>query len=158
MHAPARPLPRDTTVPRPIRDAFIAQLALAIYLQVIEWVPMPPWNDLSRGNGQERLDIALAIVMTGFLIGTWRRWRPVMIAAVIALAGWLWLQIQTWWIPYFTGGSAAWRRTYEVWFSRTLKFLPPIADHPVPDASHVVLHVLIVVALAATLRALLVRR
>ncbi len=142
---------------RAVRAAVVAQLVLAVYLQLIEWVPMPPWNDLSRGNGQERLDLILAAVMLALVVGTARRSRAAMALAVVALAGWLALQIQSGWVPDFTGGSPGGRRPDEVWVARHDRVLPAIGDHPVPDAAHVVLHVLIAVALVLTVRALLAR-
>jgi hypothetical protein len=132
-----------------------SQIALAIYLQFIEWVPVPPWNDISRGNGQEWLDLAIAVISVLLALGTWRRWRPILGAAVLWLCLWLWLQVTSWWVPYFTGGSAQWRSVYARVFSRTYKFLPAIRDNPIPDAAHTVLTLLIIVALASTTMALI---
>ena len=133
-----------------VRRAVAAQVALAVYLQVIEWVPLYPWNDISRGNGQETLDLIIGAVCLALVVGAVRRSRVALGAAVVGLSAWLALQIQSWWVPYVTGGSDAWRRIYARWFSRTWRFLPDWGDHPVPDAAHTVLHLLIVVALIAS--------
>ena len=137
------------------RAAAWAQLAAAAYLQLIEWVPLSPWNDLSRGNGQEGLDVVLGIAMLALAAGTLARKRAVMALAVLGYGVWLALQIQTWWVPYFFGASPRWARIYSIWFGRTVKFLPAIGDHPIPDACHVVLHVLLIAAGLLTARALL---
>lgn len=133
-----------------VRRAVVAQTVLAIYLQVIEWVPLFPWNDLSRGNGQETMDLIIGAVSLALIVGAAMRSRVALGTAVVGLAAWLVLQIQSWWVPYVTGGSASWRRVYDRWFSRTWRFLPDWGDHPVPDAAHTVLHVLILIALVAS--------
>jgi hypothetical protein len=143
---------------KPSAQAAVAQMILTAYLQVIEWIPLPPWNDLSRGNGQATMDVALLIGGIAFAVSTWRRKTWLMILATIGYAGWLALQVQTWWVPYFTGGSAGWRRVYERWFSNTFRFLPPINDHPVPDAAHTVLHLLLMIVLVMTIRAIIAER
>jgi len=143
---------------RSVRGATVAQVAAAMYLQIIEWVPLFPWNNLTHGNGQAGLDIALAVVMGLAAAGTYARNRFAMGVAVAVYAVWLALQIQTWWVPYFFGGSASWRRVYAFWFARTTRFLPAIGDHPVPDAAHCLLQVLLLVALVLTIRQWLIIR
>ena len=130
-----------------------AVLVLGIYLQVAEWIDLHPWNDVRDGNGQETLDIALAAA-TGVLTGAlWvsRRWAPLL--AVAALSMWAWLQAMTWWWPYLTGASPGWRQVYDGWFQGTLHVLPRDETHLPPDANHLTLHVLIVLALTASLAA-----
>lgn len=130
--------------------SLISQIALLIYLQVIEWVNLFPWNDIRRGNGQAGLDIAIGAVMIGAIIATLCRLRVVMTIAAALYSVWLWLQIDTWWVGYFAGASPTWKRTYARFFSQTVQILPRDADHLPPDACHLVLQVLIVVALATT--------
>lgn len=138
-----------------VRRAVAAQLAAAVYLQVIEWVPLFPWNDLSHGNGQEGLDVILGVVTLLLAVGTARRTTIAMAIAIVGYAAWLALQLETWWVPYVAGASPGWQRIYSAWFGRTFKFLPSIKDHPVPDASHVVLQLLLIAAIVLTTQAVI---
>ena len=49
------------------------------------------------------------------------------------------LEVNSWWVPYFRGASPQFKRFYEHWFGNTDKFLPAIDGHPVPDAEHTVI-------------------
>ena len=135
------------------RLAALCVLVLGGYLQLVEWVDLFPWNDVRRGNGQETLDLILAAATLVLAATLWvsRRWAPLL--AVGGLAAWAWLQAVTWWFPYFEGASPGWRRTWDRWFSETIHILPRDADHLPPDANHLLLQALIVVALAASLTA-----
>lgn len=133
--------------------AATAQSVLAVYLQAIEWVPMFPWNDLSRGNGQEALDVVLGAVSIALVYGTWRGRRRLIGLAAVAQTLWLAMQMDSWWRPYLIGASEVERRFHARWFGRTVTFLPSIGDHPTPDAAHVVLHVLLVIALGTSIAA-----
>ena len=135
--------------------SLISQIVLLIYIEVIEWVNLFPWNEIRRGNGQAGLDIAIGAVMIAAIIATLLRLRIVMVIAAALYSIWLWLQIDTWWVGYFTGASPTWKRTYARFFSQTVQILPRDADHLPPDACHFVLQVLIVVALATTVFAII---
>lgn len=119
--------------------AILFQAGLALYLQIVEWIPLGRWNNVANGNGQGQLDVIIAITQITILIFFWRRWRWLMPVGVAAYAWWAWLEIQSWWIPYFYGASAQWMEVYSRWFKDTYKFLPPIGGHPIPDAEHTVL-------------------
>jgi hypothetical protein len=120
------------------------QLVAAGYLQLVEWVDLFPWNDLSKGNGQEKLDIA--ILAAQVLIATWfvRQRLSLMMAGWMAYAVWLYLQIDSWWRPYLSGNRVVGPNWY---FAKTYKFLPQIDARPTPDADHIVLQLLLVVVL-----------
>ncbi|HEY8174235.1 MAG TPA: hypothetical protein VIF32_00955 [Gemmatimonadaceae bacterium] len=130
--------------------AIIAQAFLLVYLEVIEWVDMFPWNDVRRGNGQAGLDVALGLVMAIAIFATYRRWRVGMIGAVLVYAAWLGLQITTFWTAYIGGASAHWQRIYAANFAQTIQWLPRWGTHLPPDASHFVLQILLAVALVTT--------
>ena len=55
-------------------------------------LPLPPWNNLSRGNGQPALDVILAVLCPGLVLGTSRRSTLALRIACESLAAWLWLQ------------------------------------------------------------------
>lgn len=63
---------------------------------------------------------------------------------------WLYLQIQSWWLPYLQGASPGWKRVYGRFFGETVKFLPTVGDHLAPDACHIVLQLIIFSALVTT--------
>ncbi len=124
--------------------AAVCQLVAAGYLQLVEWVDLFPWNDLSKGNQQERLDIA--ILAYQLLVGFWfaRQRLGLMCVGWAAYAVWLYLQIVSWWRPYLFGTWAVGPNWY---FAKTYKFLPQIGERPTPDADHIVLQLLLVAVL-----------
>lgn len=136
------------------RGAFGAQGVLLIYLQLIEWVDLYPWNDIRRGNGQEVLDIALGVFMLLSLGATWRHWWPGLLVAAMGYAAWLSLQVATFWIPYVMGATPRWQQIHAANFSATVQWLPRWDAHLPPDASHFVLQLVLVVALVMTALAL----
>ena len=129
------------------RCAALAVLGLGLYLQVVEWIDLYPWNDVRTGNGQETLDLMLAPLTVMLVAWLWtsRRWAP--LTASVALMVWAGLQVVTWWSPYVWGASPGWRRTYDRWFSDTIQVLPNDGVHLPPDANHLVLQGLIAAAL-----------
>ena len=127
-----------------------AQLGLLIYFQLHEWIHLPRWNDDLSGNSQGRLDVVLGVIQVGIIVGVGAESIVAMTLGVVVYAAWLGLQVIGWWIPYLRGASDAHSRFYEKHWARTWRFLPPIGDHPVPNAAHVGLQVLIVASLAST--------
>lgn len=127
--------------------ALAAQAGLLVYLQVIEWIDLYPWNDIRGGNGQELLDMVIGVAMVGFMAATWFRWRAGIALAVLFYAAWLWLQVQTFWVPYAFGASERWARIHAANFSETVQWLPREGAHLPPDASHFLLQLLLVATL-----------
>ncbi len=132
------------------RWSIVSQIGLLVYLELIEWVNLFPWNDVRGGNGQGKLDIAIGIVMLAAIWATARRVRFVMALATMLYSFWLWLQIDSWWISYVRGASPEWQRVYERYFSKTVHILPAAGNRLPPDACHLVLQILIVLALVTT--------
>lgn len=141
------------------RISLLAQVVLAVYFQLIVWLPLGKWN---FQPGFEPLLVqawngTLAFADVGFalcfalplllFIPAYRR-RLVWPAAV-ALAGygvWLVLQIRTWWVAYLFGASDDWVRTYDRVFSQSTKVLPSFGRHLPPDGVHFLLQIFILVA------------
>jgi hypothetical protein len=123
---------------RAVGLAVAAQLLCASYLQVIEWVPLAPWNNVANGNQQEVLDVVLAVLQVAFALAFVYRLRWAMALGVAGYGAWLALQLHSWWRPYLFGG---YRVGPNWWFARTSKFLPQIGNRPTPDAAHVVLQI-----------------
>lgn len=136
------------------RISLVTQLVLFAYYQLIEWVSLFPWNDIRRGNGQATIDLIVTAIMGTLILVTWLRLRGLMLVAVGLYGFWLWLQVDSWWLPYFRGASPAWKRTYERFFAETIRFLPSDGVHLAPDACHITLQMLILAALGTTAAAL----
>ncbi len=126
------------------RAAVVCQLLAAAYLQLIEWVDLFPWNDLSKGNQQEKLDFVLLAVQGVIAVWYWRERLRLMCLGWASYAVWLYLQIVGWWQPYLFGGRTVGPNWY---FAKTYKFLPQIGERPTPDACHIVLQILLVAVL-----------
>ncbi len=88
-----------------VRLSLLSQGLLFVYYQVIEWVNLFPWNDIRHGNGQSSLDLMVAAILAALLLASWRRYRWVMAIGVGLFGLWTWLQIDSWWVPYFRGAS-----------------------------------------------------
>ncbi len=132
------------------RVSLVSQIALLVYLELIEWVNLFPWNDVRRGNGQAGVDFVIGAVMAAAILATVRRLRWGMAVAAALYAAWFWLQIDTWWIGYLRGAAPGWKRTYARLFSQTIHVLPATGDHLPPDACHLLLQLLILAALIST--------
>jgi hypothetical protein len=121
--------------------AVASQLVTAAYLQAVEWIPMYPWNDLSKGNMQEMMDIGILAAQLLIAFGFFRGRLVLMCAGLAAYIIWFYLQVDSWWKPYLLGGRTVGPKWY---FAHTYKFLPQIGDRPTPDANHIVLQLLLV--------------
>jgi hypothetical protein len=134
----------QTAIRRSTKVAVVCQLVAAGYLQLVEWVDLFPWNDLSKGNGQEMLDVVLLAVQLLIAFWYYRQWLWLMCLGWMSYAVWLYLQWVGWWQPYLFGGRVVGPNWY---FAKTYKFLPQIDQRPTPDADHVVLQLCLVAVL-----------
>jgi cytochrome b subunit of formate dehydrogenase len=148
-----------------LRASLFAQAILALYFQLIQWLPLGQWNhqpgftplgiQVIHGDATA-LDVLLmvAFVLPGalFWLGFVRNWRWVMWSCTLGYAIWLALQIMTWWVAYIFGASDSWARVYQRVFSQSTQLLPTVGRHLPPDGMHLILHVLLtaVVVLAVT--------
>jgi hypothetical protein len=133
-----------------VRRAVAAQLFCAAYLQLIEWVPVFPWNDLAHGNAQEGLDILLAVLQLAIAFGFLYRRQWAMVLGIAGYLGWFCLQLDSWWRPYLLGGRTVGPNWY---FAHTYKFLPVIDHRPTPDAAHVVLQITLLLVIITAMGA-----
>ncbi len=133
-----------------VRWSLSSQIALFVYYQIIEWVSLFPWNDIRHGNCQASLDLIVSGIMLILIIVTFFRLWWAMLVAVLLYGLWLWLQIDSWWLPYIQGASPGWKQVYGRFFGETIKFLPTVGDHLAPDACHIVLQLLVLAALVTT--------
>jgi hypothetical protein len=129
---------------RSTRLAVICQIAAAAYLQIVEWIDLFPWNDIAKGNAQEKLDVFLLVSQALIALWFFRQRLWLMLLGWLSYAFWFYLQIIGWWWPYLFGGRTVGPNWY---FARTFKFLPQIDARPTPDADHVVLQMLLLAVL-----------
>ena len=146
--------------------AIVSQLALAIYMQLITWVPLGRWNyqpccatgleQLQRGTltaGDAAGATLFLLPCVLFVIGARRSWRWMMWLSLSAIAIWLGLQLWTWWPPYLFGASERWASVYARAFAQATPILPRWGNHLPPDAMHFTLQVLLGAALWTGVRA-----
>lgn len=135
------------------RRAAIAVALLGIYLEAVEWIDLYSWNDIRHGNGQDATDYIIAAVIAVLAIWLWIGGRIPALLSTALIGFWGYLQITTWWIPYFAGASPGWKKVYAKWFAGCTQILPATPDHLPPDANHLVLHILIAVAFVLSVSA-----
>ena len=124
----------------------ILQILLFLYFEVTTLVNLFPWNDLSKYSYRERLLEAtvngITIIIGIALFVTKIKW--LMTISVVLWFVFLLMQLLTWWMPYLTGKHLKQfpRDLYDTHFQETLKILPPIKNHIIPDAQHTVLQII----------------
>ena len=127
-------------------------MVMLIYFIIDNHIDLYPWNNLITPQLPSTLSavIPFTVYAVGFALGI----RGLMLVGTVHSYVWLALQIRQWWIPYLLGRTAV-HREFDWYvahgYDRTIRLLPRIADHPTPDAQHLVLQVLsIVVVICAT--------
>lgn len=131
------------------------QMLLFVYFEATTLINLFPWNDLSKYSSKEKL---LEATVNGIviIIGVAMFVSKIKVFMVISVVFWfvfLFMQLLTWWMPYLTGKHLKQfpRELYDTHFQRTLKILPPIKDHIIPDAQHNVLQILTLITFIASL-------
>lgn len=138
------------------------QAGLALYMQMVSWVPLGGWNyqpccptgldQFRRGTLDASETLGLVAVLVPGLVFWWgarrsRRWA--MWLALVSYVVWLGLQLWTWWPPYIVGASEHWSQVYERAFARSTMILPRWGNHLPPDAMHLVLQMLLLGVVAS---------
>jgi hypothetical protein len=86
---------------------------------------------------------------------SWTGYFATAIIAFLIASIYLVGHIAAWWIPYFFGCSQQWKERMNYAFGRTMKILPPIKDHPIPNLEHLPVGLFIVGWFVAALCALI---
>ncbi len=126
--------------------AIAFQILLFLYFEVTTLVNLYPWNDLSKYSTKEKFIEAtvngIIIILCIGLFITQIKW--LMIISVVFWFVFLFMQLLNWWMPYLTGKylNQFPKTLYETHFKNTLKLLPPIKDHIIPDLQHNVLQII----------------
>ena len=150
-----------------LRVGLVAHVATAVYFQLIAWLPLGRWNfqpcctpiaiDIASGRvnaGELTMAIGLALPALLFVLGYRARTRRggliAMVVATAALAVWLGLQLATHWPPYLFGADARWQAIHARAFAESTQWLPTVGTHLPPDANHLTLQILLLIAVATS--------
>ena len=130
-------------------------LVLALYLLITDWVDLAPWNNVGDLPRRQKLLLSLTnytpLVLLAFFV---LQQDPILVSLAVVIASVdLLLHLMYWWLPYLRGASAAQTAEHANLFGGTTTFLPRIGDHPIPNAQHVVVGILMVLMWAASLAA-----
>jgi len=133
--------------------AALSALVLAFYLAVTDWVNLAPWNNVEDLPVRQKLLISLANYTPLLFIAFACAQQNVILVTIAMIIGTvdLLMHIAYWWIPYFRGASDKQRQEHDRLFAGTTTFLPPIGNHPIPNAQHVVVGILMSLMVVATL-------
>src|SRR4051794_7806113 len=118
-------------------------IGLAAYLLVTDWVDLAPWNRVDDLPVRQRVLISVAnytpllFIATGVLQG-----GVLVVLALLVGAIDLLMHVAYWWLPYVRGASPQQIAERHRMFGGTTTFLPAIGDHPIPNAQHVVVGLL----------------
>jgi len=136
----------------PSTVAAIFAISLAAYLLITDWVDLAPWNKvddlpvrqkllISLANYTPLLFVAVAVVVGGGVL--------VVLAVLVGIVD-LAMHVAYWWLPYLRGTSAEQLTERQHLFGGTTTFLPAIGNHPIPNAQHVVVGILMTAMVAFT--------
>jgi|SRR5882757_2448166 len=137
-----------------MKAGLAVQFILAFYFQAILWFSLGAWNDqpgerlfaVVKSGEAPFAAFAFAFVMflptLLFALAYWKRWFWLIWLGLCGNLVWLFMQVQSWWIPYIFGADARALRN-QTFLARTYKILPSFPNHPAPDAMHMVLDMLL---------------
>jgi hypothetical protein len=151
-----------------LRASLFFQAFLALYFQLIQWLPLGNWNyqpgftPLGAEAIQGRATASDILLVTAFLapfvvflFAYSRGVRWLMWICALGYAIWLALQIKTWWVAYAFGASDSWMEVYRRVFSHSTQLLPTFGRHLPPDGMHLVLQVLLMATVVSAVIGLL---
>lgn len=148
-----------------LRISFATQFLLAVYFQLITWIPLGRWNYQPGvvplinspviAPGDAGIACLFLLPFLLFSLAYWRNWQWLMWAGVAGYGAWLYLQIQTWWVPYLFGASDRWQEVYHRVFAYSTPLLPSFGNHLAPDAMHLVIQILLCLIVVTLITGLL---
>lgn len=117
---------------------------LFVWRLALDYLPMGRLNDLSRKSARSRRrDFSIHYIpLVLMLLLSLLPYRAAAAAALVLALAYAGVQAISWWFPYFKGGSDSQKTRWEGTYGRTHRILPRIADHSVPDTSHLITGVL----------------
>ena len=158
-----------------LRLSLFAQAILALYFQVIQWLPLGSWNYQPEHSGltpfsnlplsvlavQGRLTAQAALLVIGcvlpfaiFWFAYFRGLRWLMWMQVGFYSVWMAVEM-SWWVLYAIGRSDSEVQRYQRIFGLSTQLLPSFGRHLPPDGVHLVLHILLAAVLVSAVVGLL---
>ena len=143
------------------RAAITAQIVLLVYFELCILIPLGRWNDqpgmslLSSGN--LIMGAAIGGAQLLLMIGTLWRVKPLLWFGLLGDTVWLFLHIDSLWVPYIFGASPQYAKMYARVWGGTTKLLPNFGNHLAPDAMHILIDgfvLAVIVTLVQYLRSL----
>lgn len=128
--------------------AIFVPIVLVIYLLITDFCDLFPYNDVSQHTSSVRKGELINYILP--LISALCSWYQLNLVPFVIALLFLFGNMYFWWIPYFFGCSPQRKEIMEKHFGRTIKILPPIKDHPIPNLEHMPVALLILVWLIAT--------
>jgi hypothetical protein len=150
---------------RMLRHSAWLHCLLTAYLWLVSWIPLGNWNRQRDGQllpallhgyrigADDAFMLAFITLPAGLFWLAYKRssfWFGV--GALAFDCAWLWMQLQSWWIPYLLGAHLRWQLDYAK--GPTTKILPSFGNHVAPDGMHLVIHILLAAALTTGVLAL----
>ncbi len=147
-----------------LRISLATQFLLAGYFQIVNWFSLGSWNyqpgfvpmfsSVISGKflwGDIGILGVFLLPFLLFVLAYWKRWNWLMWVGSIGYTAWLYLQVQTWWVPYLFGASKNWQEIYHRVFAQSMKILPSFGNHLAPDAMHLTIQLLLFVIVISTI-------
>ena len=135
--------------------ALILNILHLAYHQVTTNFDFFPFNNIRHYKPHERIAEAGVNALTmGFPIVAllWRNHTAVIVACCV-LGFLLFGEFISWWPAYFWGTHPSmnkWQEVYDRAHKHTIKFLPPIKDHPIPNLEHCILNAITIITFTVT--------
>jgi hypothetical protein len=123
------------------------------YHQVTSNFDFYPFNNIRPYTKFQRIaEVTTAGFLMGFPVVALSLHSHKMIGISCGLLGFLLLgEFMSWWRHYLFGPTKVWKDFYDKTHGHTIKFLPPIKDHPIPNMEHCILHVITLATFVVTL-------
>jgi len=133
--------------------AVTVTLILLVFRIVYDFVPLYPFNDLSKKSKTRRKrDLLFHYVPIGAMVLFNALNHPVAHLAALLLAVIYTLGIvAVYWLPYFKGTTEERSDKFERLYGKTHRFLPKRGSHPIPNTAQTLASLLVILVLAATL-------
>ena len=133
--------------------AIASPIVLMLYLILNDWVDLRMWNAREPLPTRQKLMVCAAnyvpLLFIAFAFSTGSIFL-MLVAATFALIEFA-MHIAYWWVPYLFGTSEQELEEHEQLFGNTVRILPRIGNHPVPNAEHTVAGLLMVVMVVSAL-------
>nr|WP_061231006.1 hypothetical protein [Leptospira weilii] len=126
-------------------NAAIFQLIYTTYFFVTHFIPMKPFNDLSKEAFSNEKKVNLSIIAVQLAIVPFFLYDifwGICFGAFYYLVN-VFGNAMSWWFPYFFGWPKSFAENAEEENKKTFRILPPIKNHLIPDVVHIGITILI---------------